>query len=94
MPLWIEFCPANSEAQFERHVEARGWWRSGVKLNPRKIVNGIAACLDKMENAIKPRCSARNTQRCFGSKAKLDQSSYVGKIKAAESPIVRDVEKD
>jgi len=57
-------------------------------------MNGIAACLDKIENAIKSGCSARNTQRCFGSKAKLNQSSYVGKIEAAESPVVRDVEKD
>lgn len=94
MPLWIEFCPANCEAQLERHVEARCRRRSEVNLNSRKIVNGIAARLDKIENAIESRCSARNTQRCFGSKAKLNQSRYVGEIEAAELSVVRDVEKD
>ena len=62
-----------------------------VQLDPRKIVNGIAAALNESKNAIKPAIGSGDSERGARLKAEVSQANDVGEIKTAEAFVVGDI---
>jgi hypothetical protein len=58
----VKLGPCDGQAEFERHVKSRRAGRGAIQLDPRKIVNGIAAALYQRQNSIKPALAAGDSE--------------------------------
>lgn len=84
----------HSEAQFKRHIEARRTRWGSVQFDSRQIMNRIAAGTNQLQNLFEAIATPRDFERGAGIEPKMDQAGDIGKVEAAKSIVVRDVEED
>ena len=87
----VKLGPCDGQAEFEGHVKSRRAGRGAIQLDPREIVNGIAAALYQRQNSIKPALAAGDSEGGPRLEAKVGQANDVRKVEAAKPLVVRNV---
>ena len=86
---------AGSQAKLERHVESWSCKRGiSIKLDHGKIVNGIAATEDEVEDFVEAILSAGNLDGGMGIETQVDQARDLSQIEAPKPLVIWNVEED
>ena len=78
------FLVRHGESQFKGHVKSGRPRGSSTHLHPRKIMNGIAATAELIENIVESAAPARNLQRRSRQQPERTHPSNVGKKQRLE----------
>lgn len=86
-------CPEHNESELEGHVESRCRVPLLVKLYARKIVEGITACANQVNDTVQSALAARNFQCGARNKAEATDPCDEGKIEGFKFRVVWQVYK-
>jgi len=67
--------PSNSESEFKRHIESRGWGTLSIQLDAGEIVKRISTAMNQGEDSIEPPLAPGNLKNCLRDEAESRQSS-------------------
>jgi len=79
------------KAELEWHIEPWHARPPSIQLNARKVVDGIPALFDQLENSVEPALTGGNFEGGARNQSECAQSRNVSQIQVLELPVVRNV---
>jgi hypothetical protein len=82
---------ADSQAEFEGHIESRCAGTISVQLHPRQVVNRVLRGCDQGANSLQPSPAKGNFERGARLKSERAKARDVGQQKIFEAVVVWDI---